>query len=173
MWISGSVRWNLFLRSLCNVLLYSSCFVGFFPLLLPFLKNAMHTCLVTKPCQTLGDLRAYSPPGSSAGGQREESGPWQGHAEGSLTKRKDVSRFQGFPLEFPEHPPPQKSKNLPAFYSSIFSGKSQIRALVFCIWEGCFSSNPSDSFLACLTGSPGSLTACELLAAPNCERNKV
>ena len=107
MWISGSVRWNLFLRSLCNVLLYSSCFVGFFPLLLPFLKNAMHTCLVTKPCQTLGDLRAYSPPGSSAGGQREESGPWQGHAEGSLTKHKVVIRLQGFPLEFPEHPPPK------------------------------------------------------------------
>ena len=37
-----------------------------------------------------------------------------------------------------------KTKNLPAFvfcFSTllIFSGKSQIRALVFCIWKGCFS----------------------------------
>ena len=29
----------------------------------------------------------------------------KGHEEGSLTKRKSVSRLQGFPLEFPEHPP--------------------------------------------------------------------
>ena len=27
--------------------------------------------------------------------------------EGSLTKRMDVLRLQGFPLEFPEHPPPK------------------------------------------------------------------
>ena len=31
----------------------------------------------------------------------------KGHEEGSLTKRKSVSRLQGFPLEFPEHPPPK------------------------------------------------------------------
>ena len=40
-----------------------------------------------------------------------------------------------------------KNKNLQAFvlcFSTllIFSGKSQLRALVFCIWKGCFSSNP-------------------------------
>ena len=29
----------------------------------------------------------------------------KGHEEGSLTKRKSMSRLQGFPLEFPEHPP--------------------------------------------------------------------
>ena len=29
------------------------------------------------------------------------------HEEGSLTKRKGVIRLQGFPLEFPEHPPPK------------------------------------------------------------------
>ena len=44
---------------------------------------------------------------SAAGGQHEESRPWQSHAEGSLTKCKDVIRLQGFPLEFPEHPPPK------------------------------------------------------------------
>ena len=42
---------------------------------------------------------------SPAEGQHEESRPWQGHADGSLTKCKDVIRLQGFPLEFPEHLP--------------------------------------------------------------------
>ena len=43
-----------------------------------------------------------------AGSQHEESCPWQGHEEGSLTKHKEVIRLQGFPLEFPEHPLPKK-----------------------------------------------------------------
>ena len=29
----------------------------------------------------------------------------KGHKEGSRIKRKGVIRLQGFPLEFPEHPP--------------------------------------------------------------------
>ena len=33
----------------------------------------------------------------------------KGHEEGSLTKCKGVIRLQGFPLEFPEHPP-QKTR---------------------------------------------------------------
>ena len=32
--------------------------------------------------------------------------------------------------------------------------------------KAMFQLNPSDSSLACLTGSPGPLTACELLTAP-------
>ena len=35
----------------------------------------------------------------------------KGHEEGSLTKRKGVIRLQGFPLEFPEHPPPKKPES--------------------------------------------------------------
>ena len=31
----------------------------------------------------------------------------KGYEEGNLTKRKCVIRLQGFPLEFPEHPPPK------------------------------------------------------------------
>ena len=31
----------------------------------------------------------------------------KGHEEGSLTKCKGMIRLQGFPLEFPEHPPPK------------------------------------------------------------------
>ena len=31
----------------------------------------------------------------------------KGHEEGSLIECKGVIRLQGFPLEFPEHPPPK------------------------------------------------------------------
>ena len=51
-------------------------------------------------------------------GQHEESHPWQGHGEGSLTKRKDVIKFQGFPQEFPEHVP-QKTKICLPLYSAF------------------------------------------------------
>ena len=47
---------------------------------------------------------------SCAGSQREESRPWQGHAEGSLTKRKDVMGFRGSPWNFLSiHPPRPES----------------------------------------------------------------
>ena len=42
----------------------------------------------------------------SAGSQREEFHPWQGHAARALMAR--LIRPQVFPLEFPEHPPPKK-----------------------------------------------------------------
>ena len=47
---------------------------------------------------------------TSAGSQREESHPWQGHAEGSLTKRKDVIGFRDSPWKFLSiHPPRPES----------------------------------------------------------------
>ena len=105
---------------------------------------------------------------SFAGGQREESHPWQGHAEGSLTKCKDKIRLQGFSLEFPEHVP-QKNKNLPAFVFCSFDifWKKSNQGFSLLHLKGMFQLNPSDSSLACLTGSPGPLTACELLTDPN------
>ena len=68
-------------------------------------------------------------------------------------------RPQVFPLEFPEHPPPQKNKNLPAFvlcFSTllIFSGKKSTQGFSLLHLKGMFQLNPSDSSLACLTGSP-------------------
>ena len=35
----------------------------------------------------------------------------KGREEGSLKKRKGVIMLQGFPLEFPEHPPPKKPES--------------------------------------------------------------
>ena len=70
--------------------------------------------------------------------QSEEFHPWQGHAARALMAR--LIRPQVFPLEFPEHPPPRKKYESACFSTLlIFSGKSQIRALSFCIWKGCFS----------------------------------
>ena len=71
-----------------------------------------------------------------AGSQCEESRPWQGHEEGSW-HTQGVLRLQGPLWKFLSMYP---NKNLPAFvlcFSTLltFSGKSQFRALVFCIWK--------------------------------------
>ena len=90
----------------------------------------------------------------SAGDQHEESRSWQGHVEGSLTKRKDVIRLQGFPLEFPEHPPPPKIRICLLFHSSNILWKKSNQGFSLLHLKGMFQLNPSDSSLACLTGSP-------------------
>ena len=71
-----------------------------------------------------------------AGSQCEESRPWQGHEEGSW-QTQGVLRLQGPLWKFLSMYP---NKNLPVFvlcFSTLltFSGKSQFRALVFCIWK--------------------------------------
>ena len=104
--------------------------------------------------------------------QREESHLWQDHEEGSLTKRKDVIKLQGFPLEFPEHPPPKKIRICLLFHPSDILWKKSNQGFSLLHLKGMFQLNPSDSSLACLTGSPRPLTACELLAAPNFKRHK-
>ena len=54
----------------------------------------------------------------------------KGREEGSLKKRKGVIMLQGFPLEFPEHPPPKTRVCLPycivffAYFSDINRGLS-------------------------------------------------
>ena len=101
-----------------------------------------------------------------AGSQCEESHPWQGHEEGSLTKRKDVIRLQGFPLEFPEHPPLKKIRICLLFHSSDILWKKSNQGFSLLHLKGMFQLNPSDSSLACLTGSP------DLLQPPNRKRHK-
>ena len=58
----------------------------------------------------------------TAGSQCEESRPWNGHEEGSQTKRKGEIWLQGFPLSFPEHLPPKKrNQSQPDFIVLCFS----------------------------------------------------
>ena len=109
---------------------------------------------------------------SFAGGQREESHRWQGHVEGSLTKCKDKIRLQGFPLEFPEHPPPQKIRICLLFHSSNILWKKSTQGFSLLHLKGMFQLNPSDSSLACLTGSPDLLQLVNCLQPPNRERHK-
>ena len=72
--------------------------------------------------------------------QCEESRPWQGHEEGSW-HTQGYDQTSGVPLEFPEHVPQQKTKIkiCRLLYSAFPLFWYQLRALVFCIWKGCFS----------------------------------
>ena len=84
---------------------------------------------------------------SFAGGQREESHPWQGHAEGSLTKCKDKIRLQGSPWNFLSMYPNNNKKNLPAFvlcFSTflIFSGKKSTQGFSLLHLKGMFQLKP-------------------------------
>ena len=79
----------------------------------------------------------------TAGSQREESHPWQGHVAEIWWARRVKS--QGFPLVFPEHVPPKTKVCRPSYSAfSLFwhTGKSQLRALVFCIWKGVSIQKP-------------------------------
>ena len=78
-----------------------------------------------------------------AGSQCEEARPWQGHEEGSW-HMQGVLRLQGPLWKFLSMYP---NKNLPVFvlcFSTLltFSGKSQFRALVFCIWKSVSIQKP-------------------------------
>ena len=81
----------------------------------------------------------------------------KGHEEGSPTKCKGVIWVQGFPLGFPEHLPPKTRVCLP--YCTVLSTHHHLSLenvnlelqLVSCIWKECFSSNPFDGSLTCLT----------------------
>ena len=79
-------------------------------------------------------------------------------------------RPQVFPLEFPGHPPhpppPPKIRISLLFHSADIPWKKSTQGFSLRHLKGMFQLNPSDSSLACLTGSPGPLTACELLTAP-------
>ena len=74
-------------------------------------------------------------------------------------------RPQVFPLVFPERVPP-KIRICRLFHPSDILWKKSNQGFSLLHLKGMFQLNPSDSSLACLTGSPRTLTACELLAAP-------
>ena len=89
---------------------------------------------------------------------------------------KAWSGFRGSPWVFlniyPSKPEPACFIVLcfPFFWHSL--EKSQLRASVSCIWKECFSSNPSDGSLTCLTGFPRLLQFVNCLQPPNRERHK-
>ena len=80
------------------------------------------------------------------------------------TQRHDLA--SGVLLDFPEHLPPKTRVCLPyytvlstllkltgAIHHHLFLEKVNLELqLVSCIWKECFSSNPSDGSLTCLTG---------------------
>ena len=98
---------------------------------------------------------------------------WQGHVEGSLTKRKDVIRLQGFPREFPEHPLPQKIRICLLFHSFDIFWKKSNQGFSFLHLKGMFQLNPSDSSLACLTGSLDLLQLVNCLQPPTARGTKL
>ena len=85
----------------------------------------------------------------------------------------------GVPLEFPEHVPQQKkNKNLLAFvlcFSTllIFFGKKPTQGFSLLHLKGMFQLNPSDSSLACLTGSPDLLQLVNRLQPPTARGTKL
>ena len=78
-------------------------------------------------------------PGASTGDPTHDKVMWRG----LMGKASQASEF---PLEFPEHVPqkPESACLMVLCFSTLLthSGKSQLRASVFCIWKECFSSNP-------------------------------
>ena len=83
----------------------------------------------------------------------------------SRTLMARLIRPQVFPLVFPEHVPPKIRICLLSHSSDILWKKSN-QGFSLLHLKRMFQLNPSDSSLASLTGSPGTLTACELLTAP-------
>ena len=79
-------------------------------------------------------------------------------------------RPQGFPLVFPEHVPPKPESAclIVLCFSTLltFSEKKLTQGFSLLHLKGMFQLKPSDNSLACLTGSPGLFTSCELLTAP-------
>ena len=81
-------------------------------------------------------------------------------------------RAQTFPLEIPKHVPQQKFANFVLCFSILLtlSGKSQFRALVFCIWKSVSIQKP----LWMLSSLPAGLVqlACDCLRPPFPRRHR-
>ena len=114
-------------------------------------------------CLILGHSILGSLGGKSAGSHQGRSHPWQRSCGRDLTG-KGGSGLKGPPESARASTPKPKSVCLtilclsPALLTLTggyprpsFSGKNQLRALVNG-HDKCFNSNPSDGFLACLTG---------------------
>ena len=76
------------------------------------------------------------------------------------------SGFRGSPWNFLSIHLPKKIRICLLFHFSDILWKKSNQGFSLLHLKGMFQLNPSDSSLACLTGSPTSFTACELLTAP-------
>ena len=112
----------------------------------------------------------------------------KGHEEGSQTKRNGVIRLQGFPLEFPEHPPSKTRVcllycvMLSTHSSDINGGLSPHHLFLEKVNlevldnkspehnKSVSIQNPSDGFLACLPDSYS--CTCDCLRPPDHERHR-
>ena len=109
-----------------------------------------------------------------AGSQHERSHPWQGHVEETWWVRRIRTRGARWTCSsiYPKTRICLSYYFMPFINSSdinrglslttLFSGENQLRALdnVSWIWKECFKSNPTDGFLACLTGLSRILQLC-------------
>ena len=95
----------------------------------------------------------------------------KGHEEGSPTKRKDMIWLQRFPLGFPEHLPPKKTR-VGLLYCTVlftlltFSGQKLIQGFSLLHMKGMFQLKPLWWLSNLPDSSPGLFTTCELLTAP-------
>ena len=77
--------------------------------------------------------------------QCEESRPWQGHEEGSW-HTQGYDQTSGVPLEFPEHPPPQKIRICLLFHSSNILWKKSTQGFSLLHLKGMFQVTPLNRF---------------------------
>ena len=77
-----------------------------------------------------------------------------------------ANQTSGFPPGISWASTPPKIRICLLFHSSDILWKKSNQGFSLLHLKGMFQLNPSDNSLACLTGSPGPLTACELLTAP-------
>ena len=72
-----------------------------------------------------------------------------------------ANQTSGFPPGISWASTPPKTRVCLLFHSSNIRWKKSTQGFSLLHLKGMFQLNPSDSSLACLTGSPGPLTACE------------
>ena len=169
MFSSICLHWSLIRLSYLSLLFFGTAFkwiyLSFSPL--PF-TSFLLSSIFKPPWTTILPFNLYYfLPGASV--RNPTHG--KGHEEGSPTKRKGVIWLQGFPLSFPEHPPPKTRVGLILLYCAFPLFWHSLEKVNLGLQSSAFERNvsgqtPWDSSLTCLTGSPGLFTTCELFTAP-------
>ena len=144
MFSSICLHWSLIRLSYLSLLFFGTAFkwiyLSFSPL--PF-TSFLLSSIFKPPWTTILPFNLYYfLPGASV--RNPTHG--KGHEEGSPTKRKGVIWLQGFPLSFPEHPPPKTRVGLIllycAFHSSDVLWKKLIQGFSLLHMKGMFQLKP-------------------------------